>query len=380
MAGEDSGSKHAVSVEPWGKMADGTEVQRISLTCEGPSGVCCTRIITRGATVQEISVPDAEGTIQDVVLGFDDLDGYNGGTNFCYGGTPGRYANRINLGKFSLDGVEYQITPNWEGPSGKKHALHGGGQGFDANVWLIDRTWVDDSGSGAHVTLSHTSPDGDQGFPGTLCAKVTYSWMGAPTESNYRLSIKWEATCDKTSVVNLTNHSYFNLSGVQQASQVLDTHTVTLNCSRWTEVDDDAIPTGNLLSVEGTCMDFGQPKVVGTDIQAAQGGGYDHNFVVNVDPEDEHPGKMRFVARVECTSGRCLECSATQPGVQLFTAHPFDKVTKGKNDQVYPTCAGLCLETQHFPDSPNQPSFPPTLISPEKPYEEQCSYAFSVKK
>lgn len=382
MAGEDSGCKHGVSVEPWGKMSDGTEVHRISLTCVGPNGVCCACIITRGATVQEISVPDAEGKIQDVVLGFDNLDGYNGGTNFCYGGTPGRYANRLGQGKFTLDGKEHQITCNWTGPSGTAHTLHGGAEGFDKKVWLVEHAWVEAS-SGAHVTLSYASPDGEEGFPGALTAKVTYSWMGNPRESNYCLSIKWEATCDRSSVVNLTNHSYFNLCGVHQASQVLDTHTVMLNCSRWTEVDDDAIPTGNLPSVEGTCMDFRTPKVVRTDIQGTQGEGYDHNFVVDVDPEDEHAGKMRFVGRVECASGRRLECSSTQPGVQFFTMQPasvFDMATKGKYEQVYPVHGGFCLETQHFPDSPNQPAFPSVVVSPEKPYVEQCTYEFSVKK
>jgi aldose 1-epimerase len=359
-------------------MPDGTAVHRICLEARLGDKVCGASIITRGATVQEVMVPDKDGTIEDIALGFDRLEGYNGGANFCYGGTPGRYANRIKEGKFELEGQTHNLIANWTGASGKAHTLHGG-KGFDGKVWSIAQgPWVD--GAGAHVTLSYTSEAGECGFPGTLVAKVTYSWQAIPETSTFNLNIKWEATCDRSSVVNLTNHSYFNLMGVKTASQVLDTHTVTLNCDTWTAVNEDAIPSGELTHVQGTPMDFRTPKLVGKDIGAAQGGGYDHNFAVNGYSQADRD-VQRFVGRVDCASGRRMDCWATQPGVQFFTMQPacvFDKSTHGKYGQVYPVHGGLCLETQHFPDSPNQPSFPSTVITPIRPYLESCQYRFSV--
>lgn len=362
------------SVELWGYMPSGEAVHRVCLQAKTGDKVCGASIITRGATVQEVNVPDAAGNIEDIALGFDSLDGYTGTANFCYGGTPGRYANRIANGAFTLEGKEVKTTANWAGASGKKHTLHGGAAGFDGKIWAISKgPWVDKEG--AHVTMSYTSADGEEGFPGKVEAAVTYSWLSA---SGMELKIVWEATSDTSTVCNLTNHSYFNLCGVKTASQVLDTHTVTLNCDKWTEVNEDAIPSGNLSDVIGTCMDFRSPKLVGKEIASAQGGGYDHNFVVN----GAGDGKEVFVGKVECTSGRVMECYATQPGVQFFTMQPavvFDKTTHGKYGQVYPVHGGLCLETQHFPDSPNQPSFPSTTLAPGKPYHECCSYKFSVK-
>lgn len=368
------------SVELFGTMRNGAPVHRICLQSKVGDKVCGASIITRGAAIQEVTVPDKDGKLEDVVLGFDDLEGYECGANFCYGGTPGRYANRIAKGSFTLEGQVYNLIANWAGASGTKHTLHGGAAGFDSKIWSIERgPWVD--GEGAHVTLSYTSCCGEEGFPGNLKAFVTYSWQYHPESDLYDLQLKWDATCDRASVVNLTNHSYFNLCGVEKASQVLDTHTVTLNCDSWTEVNEDAIPSGKLNSVEGTCMDFRTPKLVGKDIKDAQGGGYDHNWVVS--GVAEAPGLMRFVGRVDCSSGRTLECWATQPGVQFFTMQPasvFDMATKGKFGQTYPVHGGLCLETQHFPDSPNQPSFPSTTICPSRPYSECCSYRFFVKR
>lgn len=367
------------SVEYFGTLPNGTPVHRICLQSKVGDKTCGASIITRGAAVQEVMVPDKDGKVEDVALGFDDLEGYHCGANFCYGGTPGRYANRIANAAFTLEGQPYKVAANWKGASGKSHCLHGGpADGFGGKIWNIDKgPWVD--AEGAHVTLSYTSVCGEEGFPGTVVSKITYSWK-ASESGVYDLKLKWEAnSLDRASVINLTNHSYFNLCGVEKASQVLDTHTVTLNCESWTEVDGDAIPTGKLSSVEGTCMDFRTPKVVGKDIKDAQGGGYDHNFVVS--GTAEAPGLMRFVGRVDCTSGRRLDCWATQPGVQFFTMQPasvFDMATKGKYGQTYPVHGGLCLETQHFPDSPNQPTFPSTTICPSRPYSETCSYRFSV--
>eukprot|EP00927_Polykrikos_kofoidii_P002349 TRINITY_DN10920_c0_g1_i1.p1 TRINITY_DN10920_c0_g1~~TRINITY_DN10920_c0_g1_i1.p1 ORF type:complete len:384 (+),score=48.48 TRINITY_DN10920_c0_g1_i1:88-1239(+) len=367
------------SVEIFGFMPNGEPVHRICLESKMGDQICGASIITRGATIQEVKVPDGSGNVEDITLGFDNLEGYNGNANFCYGGTPGRYANRISNGTFTLEGQVHNLTKNWTGASGADHTLHGGASGFDSKIWEIEQgPWVD--AAGAHVALSLTSLAGEEGFPGTVVSKVTFSWKAAVDSKTCNLEIKWEATSDQPTVVNLTNHSYFNLSGVTTASQVLDTHTVTLNCDKWTEVNEDAIPSGKLLSVEGTCMDFRTPKVVSKDIAEAQGGGYDHNFVVAGEPEA--PGLKRFVGRVECTSGRIMECWATQPGVQFFTMQPsevFDKATHGKYGQVYPVHGGLCLETQHFPDSPNQWTFPSTTITPNRGYCESCSYRFSVK-
>jgi len=368
------------SVELFGTMPDGAPVHRICLQSKMGGKICGASIITRGAAIQEVMVPDKDGKIEDVALGFDNLEGYNGTANFCYGGTPGRYANRIAKGTFNLEGQTHNVTTNWTGSSGTKHCLHGGGDNYSGKIWTIDKgPWVDNEG--AHVRLSYASASGEEGFPGALVAKTTFSWQAVPATDTYDLRITWEATAERPSVVNLTNHSYFNLSGVEKASQVLDTHTVTLNCDKWTEVNEDAIPSGKLLSVEGTPMDFRTPKLVGKDIKDAQGAGYDHNWVVS--GEAEAPGLSRFVGRVECTSGRTLDCWATQPGVQFFTMQPasvFDMATNGKYGQVYPVHGGLCLETQHFPDSPNQPSFPSTTICPSRPYSESCSYRFSTKK
>lgn len=360
-------------------MPSGEAVHKVSLQSKANGKICGASIITRGATVQEVSVPDASGSIEDIALGFDDLAGYNGGTNFCYGGTPGRYANRISNGQFKLDGADIAVTANWTGGSGKKHTLHGGpGDGWNSKIWAISKgPWVDKDG--AHVTMSYTSPDKEEGFPGEVEAKVTYSWL---IESE--LKIVWEATSTAATVCNLTNHSYFNLQGVKSASQVLSTHTVTLNCDKWTEVNEDAIPSGKLLDVAGTCMDFRSPKVVGAEIANAQGGGYDHNFVVTGWTDEKmKAGEKLFVGKVEATSGRVMECYATQPGVQFFTMQPgsvFDKSTVGKYGQAYPVHGGLCLETQHFPDSPNQSGFPSTLLSPTAPYRQTCWYKFSVNK
>lgn len=367
------------SVELFGKMPSGEIVRCINLQSRSGEQVYGASILTRGATIMSVMVPDKSGKAADVVLGLPDLEGYNSGMNFCYGGTPGRVANRIGKGTFTLNGQTYNTTANWTGSSGMQHTLHGGASGFDSKVWEISKgPWVDEDG--AHVDLSLDSPDGEEGFPGNLSATVRYTWrqMG---DGGYGLDIAWGATSDKPTVVNLTNHAYFNLSGVEQASQVLDTHTVTLNCDSWTEVNDDGIPTGKLLEVEGTAMDFRKPMKVGERIRETPNGGfgYDHNFVVN--RKDAAPGALAFVGRVDCTSGRRLDCYATQPGVQLFSMQPkevFDMVTKGKYGQTYPVHGGVCLETQHFPDSANNPSFPSTEVSPDRKYSEVCSYRFSV--
>lgn len=366
-------------------MPSGEAVHKVCLQSKSRDGkLCGASVITRGATVQAVNVPDSSGNVEDIALGFDELAGYTGPTNFCYGGTPGRYANRISKGEFKLESEDVKVTANWAGASGTKHCLHGGAAGWDSKIWKISKgPWIDEDG--AHVTMTYESPDKDEGFPGELRADVTYSWLTNAETMESELKIVWEATSTRATVCNMTNHSYFNLKGVKTACQVLDTHTVTLNCGKWTEVNEDAIPSGKLLDVDGTCMDFRSPKLVGKDISSAQGGGYDHNFVV-ADWSDAKmkAGEKIFVGKVEeATSGRVMDCYATQPGVQFFTMQPasvFNKSTTGKYGQTYPVHGGLCLETQHFPDSPNHAEFPSTLLSPSAPYRQICWYKFSVKK
>mmetsp|Transcript_35236 Transcript_35236/g.99000 ORF Transcript_35236/g.99000 Transcript_35236/m.99000 type:complete len:375 (+) Transcript_35236:53-1177(+) len=351
------------SVEVFGKLPSGEVVHRINLLTGGYDSFRGARIITYGATVQGLVVPDHAGSLQDVVLGFDDLQGYLG-RNPCFGGVPGRYANRIANGAFPLEGRTQKLDVNW-----KTHTLHGGSDNFSKKVWKIAEGPSVDT-EGAYVTLALHSPAGDHGFPGALDARVTYRWT-----MSSELQMEFSATADRPTVVNLTNHSYFNLAGVGKASDVLQ-HEVELSADSITEVNDEAIPSGKLAPVSGTPFDFTKPQRVGERIGDVPGGGYDHNYCVN---GDHTTGQERFVGRVrEPTSGRCMECWATQPGVQFFTANA-DVVEGivGKGAVVYPKHAGLCLETQHYPDSPNHPSFPSTALVPGRRYLEHVSYRFS---
>lgn len=352
-------------MELFGKLSTGEPVHRIGLH-SGDGRRLGASIITLGASVQAVSVLDKDGGVSDVALGFDTLDGYLG-RNPCFGGTPGRYANRIANGTFSLEGRTHNVTKNW-----LTHTLHGGKCNFSNKVWSIAKgPWVDDEG--ASVVLALRSEAGEEGFPGELNATVTYRWT---TSSS--LEIEWSATTDRATVVNLTNHSYFNLKGVGKASDVLD-HDVEINASTITEVNAEAIPSGNTPAVASTAFDFLAPHKVGERITQVPGGGYDHNYCVNI-PADCESGVKRFVARVkEASSGRCMEVWATQPGVQFFTANnDVVEGIVGKSAVTYPKHGGLCLETQHFPDSPNHPSFPSTTLLPNKVYSESCSYRFSV--
>jgi len=299
------------------------------------------------------------------------------------GATPGRYANRIANGTFKLEGKSIDSSANWEGPfTGNMHTLHGGDQAPFANqVWEIEKgPWVDAYGAG--VTLSLFSPAGTDGFPGNLTAKVTYRWTLQST-----LEIEWCATSDETTVVNLTNHTYFNLGGVDGGRDCLD-HTIEINASRITAVDEDSIPDGELSDVTGTCFDFRKQCSIKDrleEIKSASGpvcgshtgNGFDHNFCV--DGYDGN-GIKRFVARAKHhESGRQMEVWSTQPGVQFFTAN--DEVVEGifgKGGAKYPCHGGFCLETQHFPDSPNHEHFPPTHLVPGKIYKESCSYRFTA--
>jgi aldose 1-epimerase len=315
-----------------------------------------------GATITSVLVPDKNGELGNVVLGFDSLAGYQspeylkGGPYF--GATIGRYGNRIAKGRFTLNGQEYKLATN----NGENH-LHGGTRGFDKVVWQAEPL----PGENA-VRFTYVSKDGEEGYPGTLTTQVTYTL----TDDN-EIRIDYKATTDKATPVNLTNHSYFNLSA-GKANNVLN-HVLTLNADKYTVVDKSLIPTGELRDVTNTVMDFRTPQAIGARIQQVEGGGYDHNYVLN-----GQDGALKKAATVyEPTSGRQIEVLTTEPGMQLYTANSFDGTFRGSGNKAYTKHYGFALETQHFPDSPNQPDFPSTILEPGETYESTTIYKFSVR-
>ncbi|HUU14947.1 MAG TPA: aldose epimerase family protein [Terriglobia bacterium] len=350
-----------ISQQTFGKTQDGTAVDIFTLTNSNGVEV---RAITYGGIIVSLRTPDKNGKLDDIVLGFDTLDSYLGKHPY-FGAIIGRYGNRIGNAKFTLDGVEYKLAAN-NGPN----SLHGGLKGFDKAVWKA-QSLENDQGVG--VVFTHTSPDGEEGYPGNLTAKVTYTL----TNQN-ELIFDYEATTDKPTPVNLTQHTYFNLAGAGKGD-VLG-HEVLLNADSFTPVDSNLIPTGEIRKVAGTPFDFTKPTAVGArinqdDEQLKLAGGYDHDFVIN--RRGEEPS---LAARVyEPTSGRVLEVSTTQPGVQLYTGNFLDGTLTGKGGHVYQKRSGLCLETQHFPDSPNKPDFPSTILRPGETYRSRTIFKFSVR-
>jgi aldose 1-epimerase len=347
--------------QSFGKTKEGTAVERFTL--KNANGVEVD-IITWGGIVTRLVVPDRNGKPGDVVLGYDSLDPYLVPHPY-FGALIGRYGNRIANGQFTLNGKVYTLAKN-NGPN----SLHGGLQGFDKRVWKGRGV---NTAHGPGVELTYVSADGEEGYPGTLTAKVTYS-----LDADNALRIEYEATSDKHTVLNLTNHSYFNLAGVG-AGDILS-HEMQILADRFTPVDETLIPTGELRSVDGTPFDFRTPTRIGARIEADDeqirfGKGYDHNFVLN-----GRAGSLRPVARVtEATSGRVLEVETTEPGVQFYTGNFLDGSLKGKRT-VYRFRTGFCLETQHFPDSPNQPNFPSTVLAPGDTYRSTTVYRFSTTK
>jgi aldose 1-epimerase len=354
-----------VSKQPFGKTPDGTQVDVYTLK----SGEIEARVITYGAILQSLKVPDKAGKSADVVLGFDTLDGYTGGPKpnpAFFGALIGRYANRIAGGQFTLDGKKYH-TPLNDGPdpASPVNTLHGGPHGFDKAVWQAKEI--------PHgVELTHVSPDGDAGFPGKLTAIVRYTLTGKD------LKIDYSATTDKDTVLNLTNHSYFNLAG-EGNGDILQ-NQVKINASHYTPMDVNSIPTGELASVAGTPFDFRKPTAVGARInddndQLKKGHGYDHNWVL-----DSGGGKFSEAAEVyEPGSGRVLQVLTDQPGVQFYTSNFLDGSIKGKGGVAYPRHGALCLETQHFPDSPNHPKFPTTELEPGQKFHRVTIFRFSTR-
>ncbi len=328
-----------VSKESWGITQEGKHVEIYTLT----SPRLTVRLATHGARIVGIDAPDATGKRADVVLGYRELASYERDRSTYFGAIVGRYGNRIAKGRFTIDGETYQVPPNNQG-----HALHGGSTGFDRRVWAAREV-----PGGVEMTL--VSPDGDMGFPGTLTAKLDYTLDGASLHMSYAV------TTTKPTVVNLTNHAYFNLAG--ESSGSIEHHVLTLAASRYTPVDAALIPTGELQSVAGTPFDFREPTALGERIASSHpqmklGHGYDHNFVVDGEG-------LRVAARVrDPESGRMLTVTTTEPGVQLYVANFLDGTLTGKTGVKYGRRAGFCLETQHYPDSPNQPAFPSTLLRP----------------
>jgi aldose 1-epimerase len=323
------------------------------------------RVINYGGIVTHLLVPDMEGNIKDIVLGFNNLEDYLGDHPFL-GAIVGRYGNRIAHGKFSINGNYYQLPINNGG-----HCLHGGIETFSHKIWDIEPIESEDN---CGVKLSLTSPDGDQGFPGNLNVEVQYL-----IDDSNTWSIKYKATTDQPTVVNMTQHAYFNLKG-HDGGPVLD-HLLSLNADRYTPVDETMIPTGEIISVKNTPFDFRNPQKVGLkmdgglDSMIAGARGYDLNYVLN-----GVEGELRSISEVvNNESGIVMKVSTTEPGAQLYIGNWLDGI-KGKGGVNYHAYHGICIETQHFPDAPNQPHFPSTLLLPEDVLESETFYSFSVQK
>jgi len=322
--------------------------------------------ISYGGIITSLKVPDRAGKPGDIVLGFDQPESYwaDPPPPF-FGAIVGRYGNRIGKGKFTLDGKPYSLATN----NGVNH-LHGGNKGFDKVLWTIT---TKDAPEGSQAIFSRTSKDGEEGYPGNLQVRVTYTL----TEKN-ELIVDYHATTDKATPVNLTQHSYFNLAG-EGTGDILG-HQLTIDADRYTPVDDTLIPTGELAPVQGTPFDFRQPTAIGARIdqdnpQLKNGKGYDHNWVLT----RKGTGLQHAARLTDPKSGRTMDVATTEPGLQFYSGNFLDGTIKGKAGHVYAHRSGLCLETQHFPDSPNKPNFPSTILQPGKAYESRTVFTFSAK-
>ncbi len=350
--------KVGVTKAPFGKFEDGTEIEQYTLTGAGGASM---KVITYGGIVTELKVPDKDGKLADVCLGFDKLEDYVKSSPY-FGCITGRVANRIAGGKFSLDGKDYKLATN----NGENH-LHGGKSGFDKKVWKAD---VINVKGVAGVQLKYTSKDGEEGYPGTLNVVVTYTL----NEKN-EWRVHYSATTDKATPVNLTQHAYFNLGG-HDSGDILG-HELMINAEKYTPTDKTLVPTGKIEPVKDTPFDFTTPTAIGKRIKdiKADPVGYDLNYVLK-------DGKgMRLAATVtDPKSGRVLTVSTTEPGIQLYTGNFLDGKVKGKGGAEYKQYGAFCLETQHFPDSINQKDFPTVVLQPGKIYEHTTVFSFSVKK
>jgi aldose 1-epimerase len=361
-SGEANPVAKSIKQSAFGKTPDGKEILLYVLTNkEGLEAA----VSNFGGDLVSLKVPDRSGKLGDIVLGYDTLDGYVNDKNF-FGGTIGRYGNRIAQGKFSVNGVTYTLVRN----NGENH-LHGGSIGFNKVIWQAKEV---SSKEGPSLQLNYLSKDGEEGYPGNLSVQVTYTL----TDGN-ALRIDYQATTDKDTVVNLTNHSYFNLSG-NAAGDILE-HQLVISADQYTPVDAGLIPTGELRAVQGTPFDFRKLTAIGArieqgDEQLKLGKGYDHNWVLN----REKKRGLALAARVsDAKSGRQMEVWTTEPGIQFYSGNFLDGTVHGKGGQIYAHRSGFCLETQHFPDSPNHPKFPSTVLKPGAQYQTTTIYKFSVK-
>ena len=347
--------------EPFGSL-DGRAIEQFTLTNKNGVEV---RAITYGGIITSITTPDRSGAMGDIVLGFDSLQGYLGAHPF-FGAIIGRYGNRIANGRFTIDGTQYKLATN----NGPNH-LHGGIKGFDKQIWQAEI--LPPMAGQSTVAFNYTSADGEEGYPGRLVVEVAYT-----LNDRNELLVEYEARSDKATHVNLTQHSYFNLAG---EGDILG-HEVTIEADRYTPVNGTLIPTGELAAVDGTPFDFRKPTAIGARIDAADpqiknGQGYDHNWVLN---RTAGPDLQRAARVVDPKSGRTLEVATTEPGMQFYTGNFLDGKLIGKGDRAYGRRSGFCLETQHFPDTPNQPNFPTTLIRAGQRYQSRTAFTFGVEK
>ena len=362
----------ATETSDWGKLSTGEEVKLFTMTNDNGMVV---KVSNYGALVTSIIVPDKDGKMADVSLGFDSVEGYESDACPYFGAVVGRYGNRIANGQFTIDGKKYQVTKNEKDIT----CLHGGKVGFNKRIWDVKSI---EHEKAMILKCSLLVKDGTEGFPGNLDVVVTYV---LPKKDN-SLIVLYGAKTDKATPVNLTQHTYFNLKGAGDET-ILD-HVLMLNADKFTPVDENLIPTGELRDVAGTPFDFRKPTVIGSrieqdDEQLKIGGGYDHNWVLNQPQsvEDFKNRKMECAASLyEPTTGRVMEVYTSEPGVQFYCGNFLDGTIKGKDGKNYARRSGMCLETQHFPDSPNQPNFPSTILRPGKEYQTVTVFRFDVKK
>ena len=359
-ASEPALTASGLNPEKFVKNIEGKNTALYTLTNKNGVEVCITNF---GGRIVSILVPDKNGEKKDIVLGFDNIDDYQN-ISSDFGACIGRYANRINQGKITVDGVEYQLPQNNYG-----HCLHGGPQGWQYKVYDVEKVTENT------LSLTLNSPDGDANFPGNVVAKVTYTLT-----DNNAIDIAYEATTDKTTVINMTNHSYFNLTG--DASKPVTECLLTINADNYTPVDSTFMTTGEILPVENTPMDFRAAKAIGAEInnydfvQLKNGNGYDHNWVLNTAGDIK-----QGAAKVVCPeTGITLEVYTDEPGMQIYTGNFLDGTVKGKKAIAYPQRSAICLETQKYPDTPNKPEWPSAILKSGEKYTSHCIFAFGVEK
>jgi aldose 1-epimerase len=361
-AGKNAMTRQAtLARDAFGVTPDGKQVDLYTLTNANGIEV---RVMTYGATIVSLKTPDKDSVMGDIVLGYDSLAGYIANSPY-FGAVVGRYGNRIAKGRFTLDGKTYQLAIN-NGPN----ALHGGIKGFDKVVWQGDPVRTD---STVGVAMTYVSADGEEGYPGTLTARVTYS-----LDNHDKLTVSYEASTDKATPINLTQHTYWNLGGA--GSGDILSHVLTINADSFTPVDTTLIPTGQIAPVEGTPFDFRTGHAIGQRIEADNqqlrfGGGYDHNFVLN---RDSTEGLVKAARVVDTGTGRTLEIFTTEPGIQFYSGNYLDGTITGKGGRVYVHRGALCLETQHYPDSPNHKNFPSTILKPGERWQSETQFVFGV--